>query len=260
MRGGLGGQRHGLGPPLRVASAAALALALAVAAGCAAPAPLGDRDDVIRRILAATVQLRCERSGGVKRAASGVVVAADPRSERSWIVTARHLVDPPETQQVYVALPGRREPSPGFVRARSTEFDLAIVEVRVAALPPVRLKEAARLGDEVWVVSFPWGRRQTLVSAVISQLGAEVADGTVEGPPRMVDASVSYGSSGGGVYDAVSGRLVGIVESYRTARVRIPETPNRTLELPVAGETTLVSAQAVVQFFRDSGLAAFLAP
>jgi hypothetical protein len=76
----------------------------------------------------------------------------------------------------------------------------------------------------------------------------------------MVDASVSYGSSGGGVYDAVSGRLVGIVESYRTARVRIPETPNRTLELPVAGETTLVSAQAVVQFFRDSGLAAFLAP
>jgi hypothetical protein len=230
-----------------------------VAAGCAATARVGDRDAVIRRVLASTVQLRCERSGGVKRAGSGVVVASDPRSQRSWIVTARHLVDPPETQQVYVALPGKKEPSPGIIRARSTEFDLAIVEVRTAALPPVRLKEVAHLGEEVWVVSFPWGRRQTLVSAVISQLESEIADGAVEGPPRMVDASVSYGSSGGGVYDTASGRLVGVVESYRTARVRIPETPNRTLEVPVAGETTLVSAQAVIRFFRDSGLASFLA-
>jgi hypothetical protein len=195
----------------------------------------------------------------VKRAGSGVVVASDPGTGRSWIVTARHLVDPPETQEVYVALPGRMEPGRGSIRARSAEFDLAIIELRAVALPAVRLKQAARLGDDVWVVSFPWGRRLTLASAVISQLGSDV-DGAMEGAPRMVDASVSYGSSGGGVYDAVSGRLVGIVESYRTARVRIPENPNRTLEVPVAGETTLVSAQAVVQFFTDSGLAAFLAP
>lgn len=35
----------------------------------------------------------------------------------------------------------------------------------------------------------------------------------------MVDASVSYGASGGGVFDARTGGLIGLVEGYRTARV-----------------------------------------
>lgn len=248
------------GRPPSLNSGIKLALALALAGGCAAPSALTGRNDVIRRIVASTVQLRCERPGGVRRAASGVVVASDPRSGRSWILTARHFVEPPATQDVYVLVPGDRERKPGVVGARSAELDLVLVEVRALALPPVRFKEAVRLGDEVWVVSFPWGRRQTLVSAVISQLASEEGDiVAVEGPPRMVDASVSYGSSGGGVYDAGAGELVGVVEGYRTARVTIPETPGRTLEVPVPGETTLVPARAVLRFLRGAGLAPFLA-
>ena len=81
----------------------------------------------------------------------------------------------------------------------------------------------------------------------------------VEGPPRMVDASVSYGSSGGGVFDAQSGALIGIVESYRTAKVAIPETKDRVLEVPVAGETTLIPAPAILRFLVASGLEEFLA-
>jgi len=74
----------------------------------------------------------------------------------------------------------------------------------------------------------------------------------------MVDASVSYGSSGGGVFDAQTGELVGIVESYRTAKVAIPEMKDRVLEVPVAGETTLISAPAILRFLVDSGLSDFL--
>jgi hypothetical protein len=67
-------------------------LALAVAGtGCASSPPaVQDRTDLIRRILASSVQLRSERDGGVRRAASGVVVATDPASRRAWIVTVRH--------------------------------------------------------------------------------------------------------------------------------------------------------------------------
>jgi hypothetical protein len=97
------------------------------------------------------------------------------------------------------------------------------------------------------------------VSGVVSQVAAPSGELLLAGPARMVDASVSYGSSGGGVFDAHSGELVGIVESYRTAKVTIPEMKERPLQVPVAGETTLVPAAVIVLFLVDSGLGDFLA-
>jgi serine protease Do len=70
----------------------------------------------------------------------------------------------------------------------------------------------------------------------------------------MVDASVSYGASGGGVFEAATGALIGVVESYRTARMTVPTTPEKVLDIPVAGETTLVSSAAIVRFLSASGL------
>ena len=37
----------------------------------------------------------------------------------------------------------------------------------------------------------------------------------IEGPVKLVDAPVSYGTSGGGVYDATTGGLLGLVRGYR---------------------------------------------
>jgi serine protease Do len=72
----------------------------------------------------------------------------------------------------------------------------------------------------------------------------------------MIDASVSYGASGGGVFDAATGTLVGIVESYRTARVALPTQPEKTLDLPVPGETTVVGAPAIRRFLETAGVPA----
>ena len=74
----------------------------------------------------------------------------------------------------------------------------------------------------------------------------------------MVSATVSYGSSGGGVFDATTGELVAIVESYRTAKVAIPEMKERVLEVPVAGETTVIPAPLISRFLVDSGLSAYV--
>ena len=72
-----------------------LALVALALAGCVSVPPVQDRTDLIRRILGSTVQLRSQREGGARRAASGVVVATDPVARRAWIVTVRHFVDPP---------------------------------------------------------------------------------------------------------------------------------------------------------------------
>ena len=74
----------------------------------------------------------------------------------------------------------------------------------------------------------------------------------------MVDTSVSYGASGGGVFDAASGTLVAIVESYRTAKVVHPDAPGTTLEIPVAGETTVISSETILRFLDEAGLSRFL--
>ena len=231
---------------------AALAL---TGAGCVSASRVPDRGELIRGILASTVQLRSERDGGVRRAASGVVVAKDFGSQRTWIVTARHFVDPSPPEHIYVRLPGRMTVVPAVVAFVSPDRDLAIIEAELLDVAPARLKMEASLGDEILVVAFPWGQRFTVVRGIVSQV-ATLTD--VTGPARMVSASVSYGSSGGGVFDAQSGELVGIVEGYRTAKVAIPEMKERVLEVPVAGETTLIPAPAILRFLVDSGLSNFL--
>ena len=236
----------------RTLALAALAL---TGAGCVSAARIPDRTALIRGILASTVQLRSERDGTIRRAASGVVVATVPGSQRAWIVTARHFIDPSPPEHVYVRLPGRLTVVPAIVAFVSPDRDLAIIEAELFEVAPARLKMETYLGDEILVVAFPWGQRFTVVRGIVSQVSAL---GDVAGPARMVSASVSYGSSGGGVFDAQTGELVGIVESYRIAKVAIPELKDRVLEVPVANETTLISASAIFRFLEDSGLKNFL--
>jgi S1-C subfamily serine protease len=234
---------------------ALVALAL-VAAGCASGAPA--RSDLIGELLKSTAQLRAEREGGALRAASGVVLATDPSTRRAWILTARHVFDPPHAQQVYVRLPGRETVVGGTIAFVSRDLDIAIIEAQPLDVRPVRLKVTTRLGDEVLVIAFPWGQSFTVVRGVVSQVTSSTNATLVSGSPQMIDASVSYGSSGGGVFDAHSGELVAIVEGHRTVKVTIPEVRDRPLELPVAGETTLIAASAILRFLVDSGLTDFL--
>jgi S1-C subfamily serine protease len=235
-----------------------VALALATTACASTPPPASERSELIGEILKSTAQLRAEREGGTRRAASGVVLAADAQTRRAFILTTRHFLDPPHAQQVFVRVPGRETVVRGTIAFVSRDLDIAIVEAQPLDVTPVRLKVSTRLGDDVLVISFPWGQRFTVVRGVVSQITSPTDKTLVTGAPRMIDASVSYGSSGGGVFDARSGELVGIVEGHRTVRVAIPEVRERPLELPVAGETTLIPATAIHHFLVDSGLTDFL--
>jgi|RhiMetdeSRZDD1v2_1073273.scaffolds.fasta_scaffold00149_36 serine protease Do len=231
---------------------------LLVLGGCATKSRSSSRAEVIKQILPSTVQLRCERDSGDRRAASGVVLARDVSRRRTWIVTTRHFVEPVTPQKLYVTFAGAKARSAAKLVKLSEGSDLALLEVEGLEAAPVRLKDSVALGDEVWVVAYPWGRRMTLSNGVISQIVRDDADTVYEGPARMVDVSVSYGASGGGVFDVTTGALVGLVEGYRTAKMTPKATPDSVIEIPIAGETTLISAEAIRRFVVEAGLGSFL--
>jgi S1-C subfamily serine protease len=232
------------------------AATLALAAGCATPSRGPARSELLRGVLPSTVQLLAERPGGGRRAASGVVIAADAARGCSYVLTAGHFIAPPAPETIYVRTTGARERFRATVVRADGEADLALLVVPGLVLPPVRPREVARLGDDVWVVAFPRGRQMTVTSGTVSQVGAGSETDATEGPVRLVDTSVSYGASGAGVFDAETGDLIGVVEGYRTAQIAARDAPDRVLEIPVPGETLVISAQTIRRFLTGSELEA----
>jgi len=212
-------------------------------------------DDVIAGSLASAVQLFAERAGGTRRAGSGVVLAMDDGG-RALILTTAHLLVPEVEQSVYVHGPGGGQPIEAKILVIDPEHDIAILEASGLVASPVKLKANARLGDNVWVVSFPWGRRGTLVNGFVSQIAGDQGSAllAIEGPVGLIDAAVSYGTSGGGVFDSGTGRLVGIVRGYRTAKLALPGTQAQSFEIPIAGETTVIPTSDVLCLLRSANL------
>ena len=210
-----------------------------------APAHHSTSESIIARSLSASVQLHADREGGVRRWGSGVAFSRDG-GRRALILTAAHLVAPAVSQAVYVTAPDGAT-AEAAILAVDEGADVAVLAAEGLAVTPIAMQETTRLGDSVWVVSFPWGRRGTVVSGVVSQIAAGNADTSVpiSGPVSLIDAAVSYGTSGGGVFDARTGELLGIVRGYRTAKLSLPGAPAQSLDLPIAGETTVIPSSTI---------------
>jgi S1-C subfamily serine protease len=247
----------------RLTRAMSCAALLGFVAGCAVtpPAP-PSREQVLKRILPATVQISLEQDGRRIRSGSGVVIGERSMGAGSecFILTSGHtlagLADP---QQVYVLLDrhrgkGSRRLARVLSQRDDRQLDLALLQIQTDDCVAAELGAAPGLGDSIWVVAFPWGREMTLVGGVVSQLNGDRADDPDAGAKLMVDASVSYGASGGGVFDAATGRLVGLVEGYRTARVSFKgDASSRYIDVPVPGETYVAPLEDIRRFLTDSG-------
>src|SRR5262249_15837388 len=107
------------------------------------------------------------------------------------------------------------------------------------------LRADARPGRRHLGGGLPVGPQHDAPRGNVSQLDVGTWE---EGKPSrlMVDASVSYGASGGGVFQASTGRLVGLVEGYQTARVSFKgEAADRYIDVPVPGETYVTSLGSI---------------
>ena len=210
---------------------------------------------VMREMLASTAQVVVIREGGTRRAGSSVVVSNG--EGRSLLVTAAHVLTPVEEQEIHALTPLGRTAKPARLIAVDADADLAILEVEAFEANSITFASRAMLGDPIFVASFPWGGRATVVSGMVSQIdhvtGEDDGGFPLEGPVALIDATVSHGMSGGGVYDRDSGALVGIVRSHRSVKVTVPGEAERTITLPVAGETNVVSARKILCFLAEAG-------
>ncbi len=231
---------------------------LAVNSGCA----IGrlwepTREQVLERILPSSVQIVLERDGQRFRSGSGVAIAARPsaRGTECFVLTSGHTLSRRSGQDRVFVLFGRhhgagtKAPATVLAQRETEELDLGLLRAQGNECFPAEFGRPPALGEPIWIVAFPWGRNMMLVGGIVSQVNLEQPGDRDMAPRLMVDASVSYGASGGGVYDGRTGRLIGLVEGYRTARVSFKgEASPQYIDVPVPGETYVVPLADIRQF------------
>jgi len=143
-------------------------------------------------------------------------------------------------------------------RGSVPDCDLAVLRIEGVALPPAQLATDSDLGvgEDVFVVAAPYGRALSVSAGLVSQI-----DFDKEAKPSMLktDAAIGYGASGGGMFSAVNGRLLGIVEGYRTAKVSIPVAQETySFDIPMPGETFVAPVAKIRAFLTAEGLGGLL--
>jgi S1-C subfamily serine protease len=148
----------------------------------------------------------------------------------------------------------RRAPARVLAAEDDTRWDLALLAIDGAACPVALGGEPPDLGEPIWVVGFPRGGEMTVGRGIVSQLAPRKAGG-----PFTVDASTAHGSSGAGVFQARTGRLIGIVQAFGTARVAISATAGAPhIDIPLAGMTYVTPVNHIEQFLQSAGGEALL--
>ena len=245
---------------------AACVTIVVLGAGCAVTPQSESRpEDVLDRLLPSAVQIILEHPEGRRfRTGSGVVIASRPKGRTSecFVLTSGHTVAGAIGQKAIYLLFGRqhgagtKEPGSVVAYRETADLDVALLRTESDECMPARVAGPPRLGESIWVVAFPWGRNMTLARGIVSQVnGVHSVVGDQELAPRlMVDASVSYGASGGGVYDARDGGLIGLVEGYRTARVTSQGSePPWYIDVPMPGQTLVTPLSDIRRFLAETG-------
>ena len=253
---------------------AILPLATGCAIGRSASSPSGSSNsapsasppdkDVIQQVLKSSVQVVLERNGERFRTGSGVVIVATPDGTGSecLVLSSGHTfagVRAGDANEIYVLFDrhqgaATKVPAQIVARRETEPVDLALLRVRAPRCLPAPLGRSPALGDRLWIVGFPWGRQIRLIGGMVSEVNLDDQGNLRAGSSLVVDASVAYGMSGGGVFDAASGRLVGLIEGYGTARVPFGQKPTlQYIDVPVPGETYVTSLATIEGFLEDSG-------
>ncbi|NMO21431.1 trypsin-like peptidase domain-containing protein [Pyxidicoccus fallax] len=231
-------------------------------------APRPTRKEQVRRILPHNVRLQIVEGDKARSTASGVVVGSE-RDEKggvvAWVVTNAHAVEMSRLKdpvlRVLVDRRGDVLEHTGEVAAvgQVPDMDLALVRVAGLELPAVRLADDAELelGEDVVVAASPFGRALSLSGGMLSQVEWDRETKR----PKMVktDAPIGYGASGGGIFSLETGRLLAIVEGYRTAKVDFAvKEQSYSFDVPMPGETFAAPSAKVRQFLQSKGFARLL--
>ena len=231
------------------------------------PSP-SDRKSILKRILPQNVRLLVFAGGEARRSASGVVIGSEATADGSfsYVLTSAHAVEPDGLEDprmvVYVDRDGDSfdYPARPVAIGNAPELDLALIKIRGVCLAPAQLAADSELepGEDVVVIAAPYGKSLSISGGLVSQVEWDRKSRL----PAMLktDAPIGYGASGGGVYSASSGRLLAIVEGYRTARVGFAVAEQTySFDVPMPGETFAAPSAKVRAFLENNGFARFVA-
>ncbi len=206
----------------------------------------------------------CSAWGGkARRTASGVVVGSE-RDEKggvvAWVVTNAHAVEMGDLKapRLVVIVDDRGDSTEYGAQVVATgsvpDMDLALLKVPGLPLAPAQLAPdlELELGDDVVVAASPFGRALSLSGGMVSHVEWDKKSKL----PLMLktDAPIGYGASGGGIFSLETGRLLAIVEGYRTAKVDFAvEEQSYSFDVPMPGETFAAPSAKVRQFLQAQG-------
>jgi serine protease Do len=220
-----------------------------------------EKSRVVQKALRQSVRVEVLVRGKVERAASGVVVAVD--GDTSYVLTNEHVVQREGLSgaasiEVVIERPKLHRVKAGvFAEGKVPDEDLALLVVHGETLTPAQLasSENVDVGDDVVVIGAPYGRALSVSSGIVSQLESDEQDPRIQHGMKT-DAPIGYGASGGGVFALPSGRLVGLVEGYRTAKVAFGGLTKDefSFDVPMPGETFLSPPAKIRAFVLRAGL------
>ena len=226
--------------------------------GCVTRLGEPTREEVLQKILPSAVQVVVEQREGRRiKSGSGVAIATRRTADgpACFVLTSGHTFTGLAGKTEIYAVFGRhlgtgRKVNALLVAERNDAIDLALLRAETDDCSPAAPATAPALGAPIWVVGFPLGRHIMLSSGVVGQV---IVGETGDSASRLiVDAPVTYGVSGGGVYDARTGGLLGLVEGFSTARLTAQgSSPGWYVDVPVPGQTLVTPLAEVRQFLAD---------
>jgi len=184
-----------------------------------APPPLGEQspfaDEFFKRFFG-------ERFQGIPRQqapqsnppaigqGSGFVFAAKDGllSEKTYILTNNHVVE--GAQKIRVRLQdGRRFDA--TITGRDPQSDVAVIEIPIGGLPPLKIADSSKLQVGEWVVAIgnPFGLSHTVTVGVVSATGRTSLGINDYEDFIQTDAAINPGNSGGPLV-SLSGEVAGM--------------------------------------------------
>ncbi|HSB67894.1 MAG TPA: serine protease [Candidatus Methylomirabilis sp.] len=226
---------------------------------------------MIDRIVNASVKVAIEQDGHRVTTASGIVIASRPAGQDteaiSYVLTSAHALTGGDRATVFVGFCG---PSAARGKVAATvvsqgnpgTLDLALLRVSGIAVPPVVLPEddRIRLGRQILVAGFPEGQRLGISGGIVSQLPLSAIQNGIpadrEDQRIVIDAAAPRGVSGGGVFDAETGNLIGVVQGHQTFSVAVKDqAQSYSLKFPVPGATFVVPMTQIRPFLASPDVA-----
>lgn len=226
------------------------------------------RKQVVQGIVPHTVRLVVSEDGKPRRTASGVVIGTErtPNGMASYIITNAHAVEVDDLHDPKMVVTQEHQaevteyPVEVVAVGHVPEMDLALLRVPGEQMSPAELATDAELdlGENVVVAACPFGKSLSLSGGMLSQVEWDHESKS----PKMVktDAPIGYGASGGGIFSLETGKLLAIVEGYRTAKVGFAVADkDYSFDVPMPGETFAAPTAKVRKFLEAKGFSRLLA-